>query len=184
MSNSRWEEAALNGDHEAFRKLVDEFRPLVYRTTARFASDPSDCDDLTQEVFIEIWNSKNRFRGDSALSTWIYRITVNKALNYIRRQKRGVFLSLLTAGQKGADPPTSADTTANRLLQSEGARLIQGALSKLPDNQRIAFVLTQAEGLSQRQTAEVMALSESAVESLIQRAKANLRKRLKHYYSI
>lgn len=184
MDKQHWPELIKNGDRETFRELINEYRPLVYRTAARFLTNPDDCDDLTQEVFIEIWNSIHHFRGEAALSTWIYRITVNKSLNHLRKGKRlGWFLSRPGHQSDDGEPVSGPDATSSKLLNNEGARLIDAALAQLPDKQRTAFILTQAEGLSQKQAAGVMNMSESAVESLIHRARTSLRKKLKNYYT-
>lgn len=184
MNNQLWLELIKKGDQAAFRELVEHYRPIVYRTVARFVSNSDDCNDLTQEVFIEVWRSINKFRGDSSVSTWIYRITVNKALNSVQRAKRRNWYSGLLRVPDYREPETRADETATGLLRSESAHLINQALETLPTNQRAAFVLSQAEGLSQKEVAAVMELSEKAVESLIHRARTNLRKKLSHYYSL
>lgn len=183
MDNQHRHELPKTGDEPAFRKLIDDYRPLVYRTAARFLSNPDDCSDLTQEVFIEVWRSSSRFRGESSIATWLYRITVNKAINHLRREKRKNWLTGFRNFGSPPEPGTRSDEAASRLIQRDDARLISEALSRLPENQRIAFVLSQSERLSQKAISEVMGLSESAVESLIHRARTNLRKRLRNYYS-
>lgn len=182
MTPNEIREAVKAGDQKVFRDLVTEFRPLVYRVAARFFQSHDDCDDLTQDVFVEIWRSIHHYRGDAALSTWIYRITVNKALNLVKKRKRFVFTSLFSSEAGGLEQASGGDEPFRGLLRSEGARLIDAALARLPDSQRTAFILTQAEGLSQREAAEVMNITESSVESLLHRARTNLRKRLKDYY--
>jgi len=183
MDNQHRHELPKPGDETAFRKLIDDYRPLVFRTAARFLTDPDDCSDLTQEVFIEVWRSASRFRGDSSIATWLYRITVNKALNQLRREKRKNWLISLRNLGSTPEPQTRSDETAGKLNQNDDARLINNALSQLPENQRVAFVLSQSEHLSQKAISEVMGLSESAVESLIHRARTNLRKKLRNHYT-
>lgn len=184
MNDQHWLELIRKGDQTAFRELIEHYRPLVYRTSAKFVANVDDRDDLTQEVFIEVWRSINKFRGDASISTWIYRITVNKALNFVQRAKRKNWYSGLLRTSDYHEPETRADETANNLLRSEGASLINMALDTLPGNQRVAFILSKAEGLSQKEVAAVMELTEKAVESLIHRARTNLRKKLSHYYSM
>ena len=183
MENQHRQILPKTGDEAGFRKLIDDYRPLVFRTAARFLTNPDDCSDLTQEVFIEVWRSADRFRGDSSIATWLYRITVNKAINHLRREKRKNWLVNLRNLGSTPEPGTRKNETAGRLIQSDDARLISKALADLPENQRIAFVLSKSENLSQKAIAEVMSLSESAVESLLHRAKTNLRKKLRNYYS-
>src|SRR5210317_2479206 len=77
-----------DGEEEAFRYLVDQYQDKVYNTCISFVKNPDDADDLTQEVFLEVYNSIHKFRLESKLSTWIYRISVNKSLEYLRKMKR------------------------------------------------------------------------------------------------
>jgi len=175
-----------NGGEEAFRYLVDQYQDKVYNTCISFVKNPDDADDLTQEVFIEVYNSIHKFRLESKLSTWIYRIAVNKSLEHLRKMKRKKRSGFLfwrgnedsESKQEIPDFNHPGVMTENK----EGAKILFQAIDKLPDNQRIAFTLHKLEDLSYDQIAEVMKKSLSSVESLMHRAKLNLRKELFIYY--
>ena len=176
-----------SGDEGAFRKLVDTYQDMVFNTCVGFVKNPDDADDLTQDVFIEIYHSINKFREDSKLSTWIYRITVNKALEHLRkikRKKRSGFLYWLNHLDTDSKPEIPDYSHPGVLLENkEKAGILFQAVEKLPEKQRIAFTLNKLEGLSYEQISEVMKKSLSSVESLMHRAKLNLQKELFDYYN-
>ena len=144
-------------------------------------------EDITQEVFITIYKSMLGFNEQSSLSTWIYRIAVNKSLDHLRsktRQKRsGIFNSLFHRDTGEAlYEPADFEHPGIQLEHKENARYLFTAIQALPENQKTVFVLAHIEELSQKEIAEIMDVSVKAVESLLQRAKGNLRKKLEFYY--
>ena len=175
-----------NGEEDAFRYLVDQYQDKVYNTCISFVKNPDDADDLSQEVFIEVYNSINKFKEESKLSTWIYRISVNKSLQYIRKMKRKKrFGFLIGIGDEGKlNDPAKLDFNHPGIMaeNKEKAAILFQAIEKLPDNQRIAFTLHKLEDLSYDQISEIMQKSLSSIESLMHRAKVNLKKELYHYY--
>lgn len=180
-------QAIQAGDDRAFQTLVEQFEVMVVNTCKGFVHQLDDAEDLAQDVFIEIFYSAHKFRGDSKLSTWIYRIAVNKSLNFIRDNRRRKFFHSIgdsLFGGKELDVPTSA--TADRPdLEVENDQRRQNlyrAIDELPERQRVAFSLSKFEELSYREISEVMDLSVSSVESLIHRAKLNLQKKLYQCY--
>jgi RNA polymerase sigma factor (sigma-70 family) len=174
------------GSEEAFRRLVDTYKDRVYSTVLSMVQHRQDAEDVTQEVFVTVYRSILSFRNQSSLSTWIYRITVNRCLDHLRsgnrRRKSGVFsaepgqLAQVDLQQPGFDYP------GIRLEQKENARLLFAAIALLPDNQKTAFVLAHVEGLPQKEVCDIMDLSLKAVESLLQRAKQSLRRELGAIY--
>jgi RNA polymerase sigma-70 factor (ECF subfamily) len=177
-----------NGDPAAFRELVDQYRDRVYNTVLGFLQHREDAEDVLQDVFVEVYQSIGRFRETASLSTWIYRIAVQKALEHIRNSKRkkrsGIILSLF--GRENQVPVTSAAPFYHpgiKLENKERAAILFGAIGRLPENQRIAFTLHKIESLSYAEIAEIMKVSISAVESLMFRANQNLRKMLSDYYN-
>lgn len=143
-------------------------------------------EDISQEVFITIYKSILSFNQQSSLSTWIYRITVNKCLDQLRSQKRlkqnGFFNMLF---QKGSDETVDKPVFEHpgvQLEQKEQSKHLFAAIETLPGNQKTVFVLAHIEELPQKDIAEIMNLSLKAVESLLQRAKINLRKKLSDIY--
>jgi len=175
------------GNEQAFRELVDQYRDRVYNTTLGMLQNEENAEDVTQEVFIEIFRSVAWFRGDCNLSTWIYRIALQKALEHIRtsrrRKRSGILLSLFGKEDQvniAADAPFYHPGIL--LENKERATILFHAISALPVKQRTAFVLHKVEGLSQAEIAEITSTSVSAVESLIVRAKRKLRELLSDYY--
>ena len=175
-----------NADEDGYRQLIQEYQEKIFNTCISLVKNADDADDLTQEVFIEIFNSIHKFREDSLLSTWIYRITVNKSLEHLRKLKRKKRIRILTwfhkenreLNQEAADFNHPGVLAENE----EQSRILFRAIEKLPESQKVAFTLHKLEGLSYDQIAEVMQKTLSSVESLMHRAKTNLKKELYDYY--
>ncbi|HUX59165.1 MAG TPA: sigma-70 family RNA polymerase sigma factor [Bacteroidales bacterium] len=181
-------EGLRSGDQEAFRFLVENYQDKVIRTGKGFVHSDDDAEDIAQEVFIEVYQSISKFRGDAELSTWIYRIAVNKSLNFIRSASRRKILSFFEFPDSGktslanslaASPDFNPD---DDLRRSEQAEAVKKAIDTLPSNQKTAFVLSKYDDLSYQEIAAVMSSSVSSVESLIFRAKQNLQKKLYTFY--
>ncbi len=166
----------------AFNQLVDRYQQKVLRICKGFVSQIADAEDITQDVFIEVLRSVTSFRGDSQFSTWIYRIAVNKSINFINKKKRErIFHSIEGFFQKNNEnvynQSDEGQFAADKAIGTRETRaLLKRALNGLPENQRIAFILAKYQDLSYKEIAEVMGLSLSAVESLLFRAKSNLQK--------
>ncbi|MFH0864597.1 MAG: sigma-70 family RNA polymerase sigma factor [Bacteroidota bacterium] len=177
----------LEKDEKAFREVVETFRKNVYHTCFGFVHNKQDAEDIAQDVFIELYRSVTKFRGDSKLSTWVYRICVNKSLNHIRKHKNSKLLlpiEMLFSGVKDDENRTEItepSTPENSFEHKEMKKVLHQAIDSLPENQRTAFTLSKFEDLSYIETAKVMETSLSAVESLIHRAKLGLQKKLLKY---
>ncbi|HEY8388371.1 MAG TPA: RNA polymerase sigma factor [Parasegetibacter sp.] len=180
-------EQLKEGDTSAYKSFVETWQDMVYNTSLGILQNAEDAEDVTQEVFVQVFQSIHSFKGDSKLSTWLYRITLSKAMDHIRRKKRKKRFAFVKSlfGEEGelTEQPADFNHPGVKLDQKESAAVLFRALNKLSDNQRIAFTLHKLEGLSYQEISEVMKLSVSAVESLMHRAKANLRKWLEEYYS-
>lgn len=174
------------GDESAFKKLVDEWQDMVYNTALGIVQNADDADDITQEVFIQVYQSVSSFKGESKISTWLYRITVSKALDHEKKKKRkkrfGFVQSLFDGQDEEQLHPVEFNHPGVQLEKKERAGELFDALKQIPDNQRIAFTLHKLEGQSYQEIAEIMNTSLYAVESLMNRAKNNLRNELKKYY--
>lgn len=175
-----------NGDESAFRIIVEAKKDMIYNTILSLLQNPEDAEDVSQDVFLKFYESIGQFKGESALSTWLYRIAVTKALEYLRSKKRKKRFAYLTAlfgvdNELRFDPP-DFHHPGIQLDNREKANMLFKALSKLPENQKIAFTLHKVEGVSYQEISEIMNLSVSAVESLIHRAKGQLKKILEFYY--
>jgi RNA polymerase sigma factor (sigma-70 family) len=174
------------GDELAFKTLVETYQDMVFNTALGIVQNTEDAEDVAQEVFIQVYRSIDQFKGDARLSTWIYRITTTKALDHIRsrkRKKRFAFItSLFGANDELLHEPVDFQHPGIVLNRKEQAALLFRMINQLPDNQKIAFQLHKTEELSYQEIAEVMGISVSAVESLLFRARQNLRKLLEKYY--
>jgi RNA polymerase sigma-70 factor, ECF subfamily len=176
------------GNESVFRELVDNHRQMVVNTCFGLLHNTDDAEDVAQEVFIEVFRSVDKFRADAKISTWLYRIAVNRSLNFIRdNKKRKWFQSFNDVVESKKDSLSQlavdyADTPEFDMEKSQRTLLLHEAIDALPENQRIAFTLNKYEDLAYKDIAEVMKLSVSSVESLIHRAKKNLQKKLYHCY--
>lgn len=173
-------------DRQAFKEIVATCQDLVYNSAIGFLQNAEDAEDVAQEVFIQVFESISSFKEESKLSTWIYRITVSKCLDHLRkkkRKKRFAFIQSLYGKNDNLviDPPDFFHPGI-KIENKENATFLFKAMDKLPENQKAAFVLNKIENLSYREIGEIMNSSESAVDSLLQRAKRNLQITLKEYY--
>lgn len=188
MQEQEFIDQLRNGDARAFERLVDELQSKVFNTCLSFVFDRNDAEDLTQEVFVEVYRSIATFEQRSSLGTWVYRIAVSKSLELIRSRKRkkraAVLLSIFGLQQAGWDARASAaDHPGVQLENKERAQRLHAAMQALPENQRIAFTLHKLEAQSYEEVAQIMSLSLSSVESLIFRARKNLQKTLEKFYN-
>ena len=176
------------GNEAAFRELVDNYRNTVVNTCFGMLHNIDDAEDVAQDVFIEVFRSVENFRADAKISTWLYRIAVNRSLNFIRdNKKRKRFQSFDDVAESKKETLNrlnhqSADDPESELENSQRARILHEAIDSLPKNQRVAFTLNKYEDLAYKEISEVMNLSVSSVESLIHRAKKNLQKKLYKCY--
>ena len=176
------------GDRNMYRKLVERYQPMVFRTCMGFLHNKEDADDLTQDIFIRAYQTLAGFKGDATFATWIYRIAVNASLNKIRKSSKNLLLQRLESvfgGEKNKEftfPIPDSENPENILIRNEHREWVQNALNSLPEKQRTAIVLSKYDDLPQKEIAEIMNTTEGAVEALIQRAKANLREKLSSLY--
>ena len=174
------------GDELAFKFIVETWQDMVYNTALGIVQNAEDAEDVAQEAFIQAFESVKQFKGDSKFSTWLYRITVSKALDHLRRKKRKkrfAFLqSLFGANEEEVQHTPDFHHPGISLENKEMAAILFQAIEKLPENQRVAFTLHKLEGLSYQEVAEILETSLSSIESLMHRAKNNLKKNLSEYY--
>jgi len=175
------------GNEDSFKRLVELYKDNVLNTCYHFLHNELDAEDLAQEVFIEVFRSIDHFRENAQLSTWIYRIAVNKSLDFVRKKKRkkrfSFVVSLAGFGEEEKELPLPAPSNPQTdLEQKERIQILNQAISSLPENQKVAITLSKYEGFSNKEIAEIMDTSVSAVESLIHRAKNNLQKKLYNFY--
>ena len=174
-----------HGDEQAFRAIVEAWQNMVYNTAIGIVQNTEDAEDITQETFVQVFQSINSFRGDSKFSTWLYRIVVTKSLDHERKKKRKKRFAVIQSlfGEKDEEIyPADFHHPGVQLEKKENAAALFKALKQIPENQRTAFTLHKLEGLSYQEIAGIMDTTLYAVESLMQRAKNNLKKVLEKNY--
>ena len=185
MSESELINGIQTGDKRAFRALVDNYQRMVVNTCFGIVHNQPDAEDLAQDVFLEVFRNSAQFRGDAKLSTWLYRIAVNRSLNHIRNNSRKKFWQSLEETFKGgrnASKEISDYRTDQAIPEEQRRELLHQVIDKLPEKQRVALTLNKSEDLSYQQIAEIMELSLASVESLIHRAKKSLQDQLYECY--
>ena len=171
------------GEEHAFRELVESYQNMIVNTCYGFLHNTEEAEDVAQEVFIQVFKSIESFRGDAKLSTWLYRIAVNRSLNKIRSRKSKFFVAIDSLFESEQISKSSHSVTPHDSLENqERAKVLHDAIDKLPNNQKTAFVLSKYKGLSNKKISEIMSATLSSVEALLNRAKKNLQKSLIHYY--
>ena len=167
-----------NGNKNDFAHLVSKYKQKVFQTCMGFVHNTDDAADLTQDVFIKVFEKLNSFKGTSAFSTWLYRITLNMAINYTRKKR---ITSMFNFDQKTDElyKKQSSNKTDDRIIQHENKMHVKKMLDKLPLTQRKAFVLSHYREMSNNELADVLNISAKAAESLLFRARKNLQKELK-----
>ncbi|ULQ56556.1 RNA polymerase sigma factor [Flavihumibacter rivuli] len=185
MNEKELFERLIQRDDSAFRILVEGWKDRIYNTALGLVQDEEDAADIAQEVFVSAWLGLNSYRGDAGITTWLYRITVNKCMDLLRKRKRKLLWSKLFHSGREEDPEENNALEFHHpgvlLEKKQEAAILLTAIRQLPGNQRIAFSLQKIEGLSQQEISAIMEISEGAVESLLQRAKTNLKKYLNSY---
>jgi len=180
-------QALQQREESAFKQLVTNYQHRVYHTILGFLQQAEDAEDLAQDVFVKVYENIHHFKGESALGTWIYRIAVTQSLDFLRKKNRkkrgGTILGFFGIGEKEHLHPAEFEHPGVKAENKERARILFTAVNQLPENQRSAFLLQKLEGLSQNEIADVLQTTSSAVESLLSRAKANLKKQLTEYYT-
>lgn len=158
--------AAQNGDVDAFEELVRRYQTSIYRVALRMLGSRADAQDAVQETFVRAWRALPRFRHDSAISTWLYRIVTRRALDRIASRRSTGTLDEVEV-EAGPDPAQAAE-------HQERLRAIRRAIAKLPPDQRAAIVLREFEGLSYQEVAQVLGASVPAIKTRIHRARLTI----------
>lgn len=180
MTDTTLIESLLDGNVEALGVLFERYRHMVYNVAYRITRSHHDASDVTQETFIKVFKSISRFRGDSSVETWIYRIAVNSALNHLRKMGRrkeepldGVPEGEIPATKRPSDDPERC------LERNEIRQAISRAMGKLSPEHRAVVVLHDIEGLTHVEISKILGCSEGTVKSRLHYARRKLRKILK-----
>lgn len=166
---------AGQGDSDAFRQLVETYQAPVYRLALRMCGgDAALAEDAAQEAFLAAWRGLPRFRGDSRFSTWLYRLTTNAAIDWLRREKRHRGMDDVTELELPDDGPGPQDQAE----QAEAQQTVRRALSRLSEEHRQVLLLRYMQELDYAEIAAALEISEGTVKSRISRAKMRLRELL------
>jgi RNA polymerase sigma-70 factor (ECF subfamily) len=162
------------GDSDAFAAVVESYQERLLRLCERLLGDPEEARDAAQEVFLKAFRKAAELKPQGQLYTWLYRVAVNHCFNRLRRRRLVRFLRFESAPEDpdapAFDPPDAGADPAASLETRQRWRVTRQAIAKLPDNQKAVLILARFEGLSYRQIAEVLGITEGAVESRLVRA--------------
>jgi RNA polymerase sigma-70 factor (ECF subfamily) len=151
---------------------------MVFNLALQYVQNMEDAEEITQDVFVNVFDHLNTFKKQSSLKTWIYRMAINQSLDFIKAkkaQKRNFLSSLFSINDSNFKfQPSNFNHPGIELEQKEACQKIFEAINQLSDNQKTALILLKIENKSQAETAEIMNLKVKALESLFQRAKNNL----------
>jgi RNA polymerase sigma-70 factor, ECF subfamily len=181
MNEEELVSALKNGDRNAYRLFVHSYQEKIINTCYSFLKNMEEAEDLAQEIFIELLTAIQEFREDSKLSTWIYRISVNRSLNRIRKLKRQSFFQSINPFTNQDIMGRTTENPENDLKEKELNNALDIAMRSLSDKQRTAFSLNRYQDLSYKEISEIMNLSVASVESLIFRAKEKLKLLMKEF---
>ena len=169
-----------SGDREAFAKLVQKYQSRVLTLATRILDNRSEAEDVAQDIFVKVFQSLHEFRGASRFSTWLYRITVNHCLNYIRRRTRQQ-QTLVAAEPEDWMQEFPTSNPHRTLEQKERWVLVQAKLQALSPEYRTILLLRDFEGLSYEEIADVLQLESGTVKSRLHRARTELKALLEPY---
>lgn len=182
-------ELLRKGDKSEFARMVETHSSVVYRLALKMLDREQDAEDVLQETFIKAYRALPNFDGRSSLSTWLYRIATNEALMILRKRKgKAVPVSIdepLELAEGEMEPLQIVDWCCmpeEELMSAEARQYLKEAVDRLPESLKVVFLLRDIEGLSTRETAEVLDLSETAVKTRLSRARLRLRDYLTSYY--
>jgi RNA polymerase sigma-70 factor (ECF subfamily) len=177
-------ERAQRGDKHAFELLVAKYQRKLARLLSRFIRDPAEVEDVAQEAFIKAYRALPSFRGESAFYTWLYRIGINTAKNYLVAMGRRApttteFDSEDAENFEGGDQLRDVNTPENELMSKQIAETVNSTMEALPEELRTAIVLREIDGLSYEEIATVMNCPIGTVRSRIFRARDTIAERLR-----
>ena len=185
MTENNIDTEALDAE-EHFQSLYLQYKRKVMNTALNMVQNVQDAEEIMQDVFVDVYFNLGKFRGDSALSTWIYRITINKALDFLKKQKRKKRFAWLTGlfdPESGRELHVISDFKhpGSTMENEEEITTIFQHIEVLPEKQKTALILSVMEQLSYEEISKVMDTSISSVESLLFRARKNLKNKLENY---
>ena len=170
---------AAGGDVSAFQAIVERHRSMVYRIAYQFAGNHHDAEDIAQEVFIKVYRSLGRFRQDAQLTSWMYRIVMNACIDHRRRSRPGVAVPVgEEAEQRILDTPEERPGPEASAYAGELGHLLESEIGRLPNGQRVVFIMRHHQGMKLCDIAEALGLAEGTVKRQLQAAVHRLRQAL------
>ena len=183
---AEWElvQRAKQGDEESFAALVEQNQGRIYNLALRMTGNPDDALELSQEAFLNAWKGLGKFQGDSSFATWLYRLTSNVCIDFLRREKRRNALSMTISlddeeEARQAELPDERFSPHMETERRERRETLRAGLATLSAEHRRVLILRELEGLSYGEIAQVLGLEEGTVKSRIARARLALRNYLK-----
>lgn len=168
-----------------FQPLYNQYKVLVYNVALHYVQNSEDAEEITQDVFVQVYHSIGKFQNNSTFKTWIYRITINKSLDFIKHKKskkRFFIFGQRSDSEKELENISSFEHPGIAMENQEDAAILFKVINELTENQRTAFILSKLDGLSNPEIATIMDVSISSVESLIFRAKTTLKEKLSQQF--
>jgi RNA polymerase sigma-70 factor (ECF subfamily) len=178
----------VEGDAQAFAQIVEEHSPMIYNLALSMLRDPHEAEDVLQETFLKAYSARTNFRGDSSLGTWLYRIATNEALMRLRKNAPPtVSVHKPLRGEDGDTYPRQLRDWCclpeRDFMTAETQAELDAAIQSLSLPLRVTFIMRDIQGLSTRETANILEVSESAVKTRLMRARMQLRDQLSTYFS-
>ena len=166
--------AVARGDERAYARLVDRHLAWALRFAGRVLSNRADAEDVAQAAFLKIWQGAAAWEPQARFRTWFYRVLYNLCMDHFRSQTR----SAVAGGEPGEELPDGQPSQEERLARAQRADHVKAVLAALPERQRMALVLCYYEEMGQAESAALMGISEGALESLLSRGRAAMKKNL------
>ena len=175
----------MKSNQSDFIAIYNQYKVLVYNVALHYLQNVEDAEEITQDVFVQVHNSLDSFKENSSLKTWIYRITINKSLDFIKHKnsvKRFFIFGKKSENEKELEILSNFEHPGIDLVNKENAAILFKVINELTENQKTAFILSKLDGLSNPEISEIMNVSISSVESLVFRAKTTLKEKLSNKF--
>lgn len=188
MDDRKLIEGILRNQELSFKQLIDKYQKLVYSSSFRIVGNTSDAEDICQEVFLEVFNSIDKLRDEDNLSGWLFKIAKNKSISLLRKRNpakayaaNDIYCDQIQLKLNNLN--SDQNNPAQKLENAEAREILFNAIDCLPDKQKRVLLMHKFEDFSHKEICEALQLSQASVESLIYRAKTNLRKSLYSYFN-